>query len=139
MITNLYNLYYSKQHDWICFFDTYAYIGTSGFKLTGIRRIDDIRLFGYKPGDTIEQGAELLNIQYNEYVIAVQAPVSGILLETNDIIGRGSWDVITREPEAEGWLFKIDPVEKNTTHLLHHTLYATRFAGGLINQPRTQV
>lgn len=120
-------LFYSKDHDWICFTDLEAFIGVSRFKLTGIRKIDNICLFNYKPGDIIEEGTILLNLHYRDYIIPVHAPVTCTLLEVNNIIGNGRWELITENPEGIAWLFKVAPKQSDNSHLLPYDLYKKRF------------
>jgi len=121
-------LFYTKEHDWILFTGTAAFTGIGRFKLTGIPGIDNIALFGYKPGDAIEEGAILLNLHYREYTIPVFAPVAGMLLEVNPIVEKGLWDLIVKEPEQEGWLFKVAPLQKDNGHLLSSVFYKERLA-----------
>lgn len=120
------NLFYTKEHDWIGFSGAVAYIGVAHFKLTGIAGIDNISLFGFKEGDLIEQGALLLHIHYREYVIVVSAPTSCILLRVNPIIDKGAWDLIAKDPEGDGWLFKVEPRLQDNDHLLKPALYKAR-------------
>lgn len=124
------DLFYTKEHDWIFFAETAAVIGLGRFKLTGIPGIDDMALFGYKPGDTIEQGAMLLNLHYREYTIPVYAPITCTLLKVNLIIEKGLWHLIVEEPEQEGWLFKVAPARQDNNHLLSSGLYKERFLNG---------
>lgn len=120
-------LFYTKEHDWIRFSDTIAYIGIAGFKLTGIPKIDDIGLFDYQKGSAIEVGAMLLHLHYRDYIIPMHAPVSCTLLETNPIISEGLWESIIKEPEGEGWLFKVAPAYRENGSLLHPSFYQNRF------------
>ncbi|MFA6059138.1 MAG: hypothetical protein WC756_13120 [Taibaiella sp.] len=125
-------LFYTREHDWIHFSGAAAFTGIARFKLTGIPKIDDIRLFNHKKGDRLEQGTVLLNLHYKEYIIPMYAPVACMLIEVNSIIEKGQWEMITEQPEEAGWLFKVHPqLQGNNKHLLHHTLYAKRFPSGL--------
>ena len=126
-------LFYTREHDWIRFSGAAAFTGIAQFKLTGITRIDDVRLFDhFKKGDKLEQGAILLNLHCKEYIIPVYAPVTCTLLEINSIVEDGLWESITQHPERAGWLFKVHPqLQGNNKHLLHHSIYAKRFPSGL--------
>ncbi|WP_288878916.1 hypothetical protein [Pedobacter panaciterrae] len=120
-------LLYTKEHDWIFFAGMAAYTGISRFKLTGISGIDNIALFDYKSGDTIEQGAILLNLHYREYIVPVYAPVACTLLDVNEIVRSGLWDLIVEAPEQEGWLFKVVPAQNDNNHLLSPGFYKERY------------
>lgn len=117
------DLFYTREHEWIRFTGAIVYIGIARFKLTGIPKIDNINLFGFKAGDLVEQGALLLNIHYREYIVAVHAPTTCTLLRMSPIIDNGSWDIITEDPEGEGWLFRAEPRLQDNNHLLHPTVY----------------
>jgi glycine cleavage system H lipoate-binding protein len=122
-------LFYTREHDWIRFSGAAAFTGIAPFKLTGIPRIDDVRLLDhFKKGDKLEQGAILLNLHYKEYIIPVYTPVTCTLLEINNIVEDGLWERITEYPEGIGWLFKVHPqLQGNNKHLLHHSIYSKRF------------
>ena len=126
-------LFYTREHDWIRFSGAAAFTGIAPFKLTGIPKIDDIRLLDhFKKGDRLEQGAILLNLHYKEYVIPVYTPVTCTLLEVNNIVEDRLWERIIEHPEGVGWLFKVHPqLQGSSKHLLHHTTYAKRFPSGL--------
>lgn len=122
-------LFYTREHDWICFNGAIAFTGIAEFKLTGIPKIDDVKFFDHKKGDRLERGTLLLNLYYREYVIPMYTPVACTLIEINSIIGKGQWEKITEDPEGAGWLFKIHPqLQGSNKHLLHHSLYIKRFS-----------
>ncbi len=83
-------LFYSKEHEWVCYSEGLATIGICSFKLTGIPKIDDIRLVGLVKGGVIEQNELMLTLHYRDYRIAVIAPIACQLLETNSIIEQGA-------------------------------------------------
>ncbi|MFA6060697.1 MAG: hypothetical protein WC756_21050 [Taibaiella sp.] len=126
------DLFYTKEHEWIRFTAETALIGIAQFKLTGIPKIDNIGLFGFKVGDLIPQDSILLNLHYREYTIPVHAPVACKLLEINNIVENGSWEMITDQPEGKGWLFKVAMQQQYKSHLVHNSLYRERFPLGSI-------
>lgn len=127
-------LFYTKEHDWVRFSDSIAHIGIARFKLTGIPKIDDIGLFDYRKGNTIEGGTILLQLHYRDYIIPMHAPVTCTLLEINPIIREGLWECIVKDPEGDGWLFKVTPKHRENGSLLHPSFYQTRFPSGSIIQ-----
>ena len=120
-------LFYSKEHEWIRYSEGLATIGICSFKLTGIPKIDDIRLIGLVKGEVIEQNELMLTLHYRDYRIAVIAPIACRFLETNSIIEKGSWELISRSPEQEGWLFKVEPIGPGTAHLISAENYRRRY------------
>ena len=123
-------IFYTKEHDWVRFCDTVSYIGIARFKLTGIRKIDDITLFDYKNSDKIEVGAILLNLHYKDYIIPMHAPITCTFLEINPVIKEGLWELIVKDPEGDGWLFKVAPKHRKNGYLLHPSFYQTRIPAG---------
>lgn len=123
-------LLYTKEHDWIRFDGEVAYIGVTQFKLTGIPKIDNISLFDYREGDSIESGTLLLHLHYRDYIIPLHAPVACTLLVVNPIVTKGLWEWITAQPEELGWLFKVAPEQQENNHLLLPSYYQNRFPSG---------
>jgi glycine cleavage system H protein len=118
---------YTPDHEWIAYLSNGTYMGISGFKLTGIRKIDDVRLFSATPNNTVVKGTPLLHLFYKDYLIAVQAPVDCKVLAVNKVITLGLWERIIQDPEGLGWLFKIEPVSDDRGHLITKDAYQTRF------------
>ncbi|MFA6152018.1 MAG: hypothetical protein WC716_11900 [Chitinophagaceae bacterium] len=127
--------FYTKDHEWLHFNGNQAYLGVSKFKLTGIRKIEHIELFGFRNGDVIEQGMLMLRLNYTDYVISLHAPIKCILLETNCIISEGNWDQIIALPEEEGWLFKIEHIGTDQNHLIIECEYQERFLSSHLTNP----
>jgi glycine cleavage system H protein len=93
-------LFYTKEHDWIRFSDIDALIGVTQFKLTGILKIDDIRLFDYGEGNLFEEGTVLHHLHYRDYIIPLHAPINFTILALNPIVSKGLWEWITAQPEG---------------------------------------
>lgn len=127
MNTPLTELCYSKEHEWVQFSEGLATIGICSFKLTGIPKIDNIRLVGFGKEEVIEQNELMMTLHYRDYRIAVTAPITCRLLEINSIIDQGSWELISRFPEQEGWLFKVKPIGPGTGHLISAEDYRRRY------------
>lgn len=121
------HIFYTQDHEWIAFLNTGTYIGISGFKLSGIRKIEDIRLFSTPQNDTLVRGTPLLHLFYKDYLITVHAPVDCKIMEVNPAIPLGLWEKIAQDPEGRGWLFKVEQVSKDRSHLVTKDVYQTRF------------
>lgn len=129
------NMFYTKEHEWICFKGGAAYVGVSSFKLIGIHKIDDIRLFKFEAGDILKKGTPMLKLFYKEYVIPLHAPIDCKLLEIHNIIEDGTWEQIIADPEEDGWLFMVEPIQKDISALNNQKYYRERFPISLISQP----
>ncbi|MBZ5856914.1 glycine cleavage system protein H [Flavihumibacter profundi] len=105
--SNLKDLYYTNDHEWIDFKGTIAFVGICGFKLTGFKEIQQIifsELSGFK-----KQGEIIAKIRYNDYEIEAHMPVDGKILKANDLLISGKQQVLLNEPEKNGWIAQIIP------------------------------
>ncbi|MEP7163413.1 MAG: hypothetical protein ABI741_01905 [Ferruginibacter sp.] len=103
------DLYYTKDHDWIDFQGTVAYIGICAFKLIGYREIQEI-VFN-EPSGFKKQGEKIATIRYKDYKIVANMPVDGKILQVNDPIKAGDYGVLLKEPETNGWIALIVPAQ----------------------------
>jgi glycine cleavage system H protein len=76
------DLYFTEDHEWIDFQGSVAYIGVSGSKLTGIRKIDKIIL--PEIGAFFNANEVIGSLSNGEYKIDVHMPVSGRVLSCNE-------------------------------------------------------
>lgn len=99
--------YYTKDHEWIDFQGTVAYIGICNFKLTGFKHIQEIRfneLSGFK-----KQGDVIASVKYNDYLIEAHMPVDGKVLQVNERLVSGDPDVLLNCAETSAWIALIVP------------------------------
>lgn len=101
------DLYYTKDHEWIDYRGSVAYIGICAFKLIGFKEIQQI-IFNEASGFK-KQGEVIATIIYNDYRIVAQMPVDGKIMEVNDELTSGGQDILVRQPENNGWIAKIIP------------------------------
>ncbi len=73
-------LYYSHDHEWIDFQAKVAYIGVSGFKRKEIKQIDQLV---FTKNDSLKQGELIATIKYDDYLITVNMPVTGKIIQIN--------------------------------------------------------
>jgi len=118
--------FYTADHEWICFADNGAYVGVCGFKLTGIRKIENIRLFVSGNNDIVTEGTPMLQLCYKDYIIVVHAPIDCRLLAVGNVITDGMWEDIIAQPEGRGWLFKIIPATPCNHSLISRKAYEER-------------
>lgn len=104
-------LKYSVEHEWI---RVDGNVGTVGITAFAAEQIGDI-VFVELPavGDTLAATQAFGVIESVKAVSELFAPVSGTVLEVNDILGDAP-ETIASEPYGDGWLLKVelsDPAE----------------------------
>lgn len=104
-------LKYSVEHEWIRVEDN---VGTVGITAFAAEQVGDI-VFVELPsvGDTVTATQAFGVIESVKAVSELFAPVSGTVVEVNDILGDAP-ETISSEPYGDGWLLKVelsDPAE----------------------------
>jgi len=100
-------IYFSKNHTW-------THLGESGAAKVGVddflqHVIGDLQLSGLKdPGDPIKKGELLAEIEQDGKQLKVYSPISGVVLETNDMLLE-SPEMINVDPYEKGWLYQVKP------------------------------
>ena len=99
--------YYTKDHEWINFQGTVAYIGICGFKLTGFKQIQEIKF--NEPSGFKKQGEIIATIKYNDYLVEAHMPVDGKLMEVNEELVTGNPDILIHYAESTAWIALVVP------------------------------
>jgi glycine cleavage system H protein len=96
--------YYTKEHEWV---SVEGDVATVGITRHAAEQLGDI-VFVETPqvGDTVEQGAEAGVVESVKAASDVYAPVSGEVVEVNDLIAEDPGRV-NEDPEGAGWFFKV--------------------------------
>lgn len=100
-------IYFNKNHTW-------AHLGESGNAKVGVddfvqHVIGDLELSGLKdPGSSIKKGELLGEIKQNGKQLKVYSPISGEVVETNDMLLENP-GIINDDPYDKGWLYQIKP------------------------------
>ena len=105
------SLYFTKDHEWIRVEGDQATVGISNHAQEALGDID----FAEAPeaGRQLSKGADAAVVESVKAASDVYSPVSGEVTEANPAIADDP-SVINRDPEGEGWFFKIrlsDPGE----------------------------
>ena len=100
-------LYYTKDHEWIDFQDSFAYVGVSNFKLIGFQEIQQIVI--HKISGFMKKGQVIATIKYKEYQIVAHMPVDGTILKVNYILRFGNKNILKKYAETKGWIALIAP------------------------------
>ncbi len=98
-------LKYSNEHEWI---RVEGKIGTVGITAFAAEQVGDI-VFVELPsvGDTLTATQAFGVIESVKAVSELFAPVSGTVVEVNDILGDAP-ETIASEPYGDGWLVKVE-------------------------------
>jgi len=103
------DMYYTNDHEWIEFQGPVAYIGITGFKLTGFKEIQQVifsELSGFK-----KRGESIAAVKYNDYQIEAHMPVDGKILQVNTDLLYGDQNLLLQHAESRGWIALIVPTQ----------------------------
>jgi glycine cleavage system H protein len=116
------DLYYTRDHEWINFQGSIAYIGVCNFKLKGIKQVEKIVFaddMGFK-----KQGEPIAVIHHDDYRIQVAMPVDGRIINLNQELINGQQHSLPEDAEGSGWLAMIAPSQPyERRNLLQHVQY----------------
>ncbi len=101
--------YYTSDHEWISFQGAVAFTGICAFKLTGFKKIENVRF--QEPGDMLAKGDPIATIRYGDYIIEARMPVDGRIIEINEMLEAGDTETLLRFPQSTGWIAKISPAQ----------------------------
>ncbi len=101
------DLYYTKDHEWIDFQGSVAYVGISHFKLTGFKEIQQV-IFN-DPTGFKQKGESIAAIKYNDYQVEVTMPVDGKMVKVNTDLLYGNQNLLLNHAETIGWVALIAP------------------------------
>jgi glycine cleavage system H protein len=100
-------MYYTRDHEWIDFRGTCAYIGISKFKLIGFREIHEI-IFN-DPINYKKKGEVIAWIGYKDYKIELLMPINGSIVQINKVFSNKKLKSISDHLEKSGWIFTVIP------------------------------
>lgn len=95
---------FSKTHEWIEVVDGVGTVGVSNFAQKELGDIVYVEL--PVVGKTVKAGQEAAVLESTKAAADVYSPVSGMILETNQLL-TGQSELINTSPENQGWIFKI--------------------------------
>lgn len=101
------DLYYTKDHEWINFQGSVAYIGICKFKLTGFKQIQEINF--NEPSGFKKQGEVVATVRYSDYLIEAHMPVDGKVLQVNEKLVSENPNILMDCAETSAWLALIVP------------------------------
>jgi glycine cleavage system H protein len=98
------NLNYTKEHEWV---RVEGAIGVVGITDHAQKELGDIVYVDLpKVGDTVQQGKTLASVESVKAVSDVYAPVSGEVVEVNDLLATAP-EKLNEDAHGAAWLVKI--------------------------------
>jgi len=101
------DLYYTKDHEWIEFQGSVAYVGICSFKLIGFREVHQI-IFKDHTGFK-KQGEVIAIIKYKDYLIEFHMAVDGKIIQSNEVTLLANPNILLQHAETSGWVILIVP------------------------------
>ncbi len=105
------NLKYTKDHEWIRVEGETAYVGITDFAQGELGDIVFVEI--ETVGETLKKEEVFGTIEAVKTVSDMFIPVSGVILEMNNLI-EDTPEVVNKDPYGKGWMIKIkvsDPKE----------------------------
>ena len=107
-------LKYTKDHEWIRFEGTLAYVGITDFAQGELGDIVFVEI--ETVGESLIKDDVFGTIEAVKTVSDLFMPVSGVIIEVNPLLDE-SPDVVNKDPYGKGWMVKIqvaDPSEADS-------------------------
>lgn len=105
---------FSNTHEWVELDNDIATIGITNFGRMHLGEIVNIQL--PKVGKQVKSKEEVGVVESNKAAVDFHSPLSGEIIEINKKLNN-DLDILNREPEKKGWLFKVkvqNPKEFNS-------------------------
>ena len=100
------DLRYTSDHEWARKHETSIYVGITDFAQGALGDVVFVDL--PKPGDEIDKGAKIGEVESTKSVSEVYAPVAGTVVEVNTSLV-DSPEMINSDPYGHGWFCTIAP------------------------------
>ncbi|MCX8080966.1 MAG: glycine cleavage system protein GcvH [Bacteroidia bacterium] len=114
------NLQYTKDHEWIRFEGEFAYVGITDFAQ---KELGDIVYLDINTiGENLKAGEVFGTVEAVKTVSDLFLPVDGEIVEFNKDLD-GSPDLVNKDPYNKGWIVKIKPASKESSHLISAAEY----------------
>ena len=99
---------FTEDHEWATLEDGIITIGITEFAQSQLGDIVYVELPDI--GRTVDQGEETAVVESVKAAGEVKSPVTGEVVEVNDVLNDEP-ELVNQDPDAEGWFFKIKPLE----------------------------
>ena len=108
------NLRYTREHEWVCDEGDRLVVGITAYAQEELGDVVYVEL--PTPGDTFAAGDEFGTVESVKAVSPLYAPVSGEVLESNEIL-EAQPELINDDPYTAGWMIRLapsDPTERDS-------------------------
>ncbi|HIP92172.1 MAG TPA: glycine cleavage system protein GcvH [Thermotoga sp.] len=95
---------YTKTHEWIELVDEIGIVGITNHAQENLGDVVYVELPNV--GKKVKKGEVVLTIESVKTTSDVYSPVDGEIVEVNETLNDNP-DLINKDPEGEGWIFKI--------------------------------
>lgn len=120
---------YTREHEWARVDDDgTVVVGITDYAQEALGEIVHLELPG--EGDVVKKGDTFGVIESTKSVADLFAPVSGRVVEVNDVL-LDSLDVLSEDPYEEGWMVRIHPADPDELDDLMDTNEYEEFVGEL--------
>lgn len=102
--------YFTREHEWVTVEDG-GKVGTVGITKVAVAELGAIMFVGLPVvGDEVTAGADLADVESVKTATKVYSPVTGKVVEINSAL-ESNLDLICNDPEAGGWIAKVEFAE----------------------------
>lgn len=97
--------FYTKEHEWVCFEDSYAIVGIAEYAQSALGDITFIELPAI--GAEVEQFEQFASVESVKAASDIFAPISGKVLEVNKKLETNP-ELVNKSCYEKGWIAKIE-------------------------------
>ncbi len=120
-------LFYTSTDEWVKVENNVATIGVTDFAQDQLSDVVFVEIL-VSPGDKIAKGGDLASIESVKAAADVTSPVSGKVLEVNELLS-STPEIVNTDPYGAAWMVKVelsDPAE--VKQLMDSTAYEKNFS-----------
>ncbi|MDD3375626.1 MAG: glycine cleavage system protein GcvH [Candidatus Omnitrophica bacterium] len=97
---------YTKDHEWVCFEESCAFVGIAEYAQNALGDITFIEL--PEPDAEVEQFEQFASVESVKAASEIFAPISGKIIEVNQELSSAP-ELLNKSCYQKGWIAKIDP------------------------------
>jgi glycine cleavage system H protein len=103
------DLRYTSDHEWVRPSESTVRIGITDFAQDALGDVVFVELPAV--GAVVNKGGPLGEVESTKSVSQIYAPVSGTVVETNELL-RGAPELLNTEPYGDGWICTIEASDR---------------------------
>ncbi len=101
-------LRYTEEHEWVASDDEIETVGITDYAQDSLGELVYVEL--PRIGKDVRKGDELAVVESCKSASDVYAPISGIVVEVNEMLNETP-SLVNESPYEDGWLVKIEPTD----------------------------